>query len=66
MLKVFMFNREKDFESKTVAVLANNEGEAIRMVCDATQTNSNTWVWVADQQADKPGIVGTVLDYLGV
>lgn len=66
MLKVFMFNSKKDWTSKTATVIAKTKEQAIRKICDATESDANDWQCVASGEANSTGVIGLFTDYLGV
>lgn len=65
-MQVFIYNRVKDYESKTYSVIAHFQDQALAMIVENSNTSANEWHLVGQRDNDKPGIVGFISDDLGV
>lgn len=65
-MKVFLYNREKDFQSKTYSVIAESQSEALQIIYKSSNTTPNEWYLIGERDSLTPGVVAWFWDDLSV
>lgn len=65
-MKVFLYNRTKDWQSKTYSVIAESQSDALEIITNESNTKSEDWYLIGERDSLTPGVVGWFWDDLSV